>query len=527
MLFGNKEPWQIAAITTSTILSLFWLWDLINQDEDLYIRAKKKFFKLSRKIPYVQKKIDEEIGKIAKGFEEDIQKSNEGLDYYLDLPPKGLTRGEVMDVFEKYSNLGHYNWKSGKVSGAVYDFDENIVNLVTEVYGKASYTNPLHADVFPGICKMEAEVVRMACNLFQGGPESCGAMTTGGTESIIMAVKAFRDYARDVKGITRPNIVAPVTAHVAFNKAGLYFGAHVHSVKLNPETYTVDIKAMERAINRNTIMLVGSAPNFPYGTVDDIEAIAKLGKKYNIPVHVDACLGGFLVVFMKRAGYTLRPFDFSVDGVTSISADPHKYGYTPKGASLVLYSDKKYRRYQYTVTTDWPGGVYGSPSVNGSRAGGIIAACWATLLSFGLEGYVEATKNIVDTTKYIEQGLRKIDNIFIYGTPAVSVVGIGSKKFDIYRLSQLLAERGWHLNALQFPPGIHICVTRLHTHAGVADRFVNDVRECVAEVMKAPTAPAEGKMAIYGVAQSVPDRSLVDEFTRLYIDSTYYTPPAK
>lgn len=144
---------------------------------DLYIRAKKKFFKLSRKIPYVQKKIDEEIGKIAKGFEEDIQKSNEGLDYYLDLPPKGLTRGEVMDVFEKYSNLGHYNWKNGKVSGAVYDFDENIVNLVTEVYGKASYTNPLHADVFPGICKMEAEVVRMACNLFQGGPESCGAVS--------------------------------------------------------------------------------------------------------------------------------------------------------------------------------------------------------------------------------------------------------------------------------------------------------------------------------------------------------------
>lgn len=170
------------------------------------------------------------------------------------------------------------------------------------------------------------------------------------------------------------------------------------------------------------LQLVGSAPNFPYGTVDDIEAIAKLGKKYNIPVHVDACLGGFLVVFMKRAGYTLRPFDFSVDGVTSISADPHKYGYTPKGASLVLYSDKKYRRYQYTVTTDWPGGVYGSPSVNGSRAGGIIAACWATLLSFGLEGYVEATKNIVDTTKYIEQGY------------AVNLVPLGHFNFIVFNV---------------------------------------------------------------------------------------------
>ena len=164
-----------------------------------------------------------------------------------------------------------------------------------------------------------------------------------------------------------------------------------------------DIAAMERAINRNTVMLVGSAPNFPYGTMDDIEAIAALGRKYNIPVHVDACLGGFLIVFMKRAGYPVRPFDFSIPGVTSISADTHKYGFTPKGSSVILYSEKVYRHYQYTVTTEWPGGVYGSPTVNGSRAGGIIAATWATMMNFGLDGYVEATKRIIDTTRYIEQ----------------------------------------------------------------------------------------------------------------------------
>lgn len=150
--------------------------------------------------------------------------------------------------------------------------------------------------------------------------------------------------------------------------------------------------------------MVGSCPNFPYGTIDDIEAISALGLKYNIPVHVDACLGGFLIMFMKRAGYPLKPFDFSLPGVTSISADTHKYGFTPKGSSVILYSEPKYRHYQFTVSTDWPGGIYGSPTVNGSRAGGVIAATWATLLYHGEDGYTEATKRIVDTTKYIENG---------------------------------------------------------------------------------------------------------------------------
>jgi sphinganine-1-phosphate aldolase len=199
--------------------------------------------------------------------------------------------------------------------------------------------------------------------------------------------------------------------------------------------------------------LVGSAPNFPYGTMDNIEAIAALGRKYNIPVHVDACLGGFLVLFMKRAGYNIAPFDFSVAGVTSISADPHKYGFAPKGSSIILYSDKKYRQHQYTVTTDWPGGVYGSPTVNGSRAGGVIAATWAVLLNFGMEGYVETTKSIIDTSRYIEAALRQVKGVFVYGTPATSVIAIGSEDFDIFRLSDQLCSVGWNLNALQFPSG--------------------------------------------------------------------------
>lgn len=279
-----------------------------------------------RKIPSVRRKIAGEIKKVSDGFEEDAIKNAELLGSITKLPFNGMAYADIIKKVDDYMETGNYDWEKGRVSGSIYVFNKELIQLVTEVYGKASYTNPLHPDVFPGVCKMEAEVVRMTANLFHGTPESCGTMTTGGTESIMMACKAYRDYGREENGITKPNIVMPVTAHSAFDKAAQYMGMFVKTVKVNPRTTQVDIKAMESAINSNTIMLVGSAPNFPYGTMDDIEAIAALGKKYNIPVHVDACLGGFIIVFMKRAGYQLKPFDFRIDGVTSISADTHKVG---------------------------------------------------------------------------------------------------------------------------------------------------------------------------------------------------------
>lgn len=189
-----------------------------------------------------------------------------------------------------------------------------------------------------------------------------------------------------------------------------------------------------------------------------------------------------------------------------------------------MYAAKKYRHFQYTVTTDWPGGVYGSPTVNGSRAGGVIAATWATMMNFGLEGYVEATKKIIDTARFIENALRQVKGIYVFGTPATSVIALGSKNFDIFRLSDALCKLGWNLNALQFPSGIHLCVTYMHTYDGIAQNFINDVKNSVTEIMKDPGQVVEGKMAIYGVAQSLPDRSLVGEFTRCFLDSMHFIP---
>lgn len=543
-LFKDKEPWQIVVVTTGTVVSTIYLFDLLNQDECKYNtgkvqsnphlsyhcilgvwkRLKKSVFKLSRKIPAVKRKIQAAMDERKKEFEHDLQKNTGNIPYTVKLPFDGLGDDAILKKVDDHLSLGNYKWQEGRVSGAVYFYDPKLVEFVQTVYGKASYTNPLHSDIFPGVCKMEAEVIRMTANLFHGSESTCGTMTTGGTESLIMACKAYRDYARYERNVSKPNIVMPVTAHCGFDKAAQYLGLYVKNVKVDTNTWTVDLRAMENAINSNTVMLIGSAPNFPYGTMDNIEGIAKLGLKYNIPVHVDACLGGFLIAFMRRAGYQLPPFDFALDGVTSMSADTHKYGFAPKGSSVILYSDVKYLNHQFTVTTDWPGGIYGSPTVNGSRAGGVIAATWATMLRFGEDGYTEATKSIIDTTKYLEGELRKLKNIFIFGTPATSVVAIGSKDFDIFLLSGALTGLGWNLNNLQFPSGMHICITYMHTKEGVADQLLKDIREQVAIIMQNPSKPVEGRMAVYGMAQSLPDRSLVGDLTKQFLNSMYFTP---
>lgn len=522
--FQNKEPWQIVTVTTTTVLGTVWIWDFIFcQDESIVVRGKKQLFRLARYVPSIREKIEKELLSINDNFEKDALRKFMNTPFIVELPKNGVKYDELIEQVKKYVQMGDYDWKNGKVSGTVYKNDENLIRLMAEVYGYASYTNPLHPDVFPGVCKMEAEVIRISCRLFNGDENSCGTMTTGGTESIILACKAYRDYAREVKGIKKPVMIVPVTAHSAFDKAAQYLNIKVRTVPVNPHSCTVSVKAMERAINKNTIMLVSSVPNFPYGTMDNVEAISALGIKYNIPVHVDACLGGFLICFMSQAGYDLPPFDFRLPGVTSISADTHKYGFAPKGSSVILYREKKYRHHQYTITTDWPGGIYGSPTINGSRSGGIIASCWATLMYFGYDGYLEATKKIIDTSKYIENKLRQMDGIFIFGSPVTSVIALGSKDFHIYRLSQALGAKGWNLNPLQFPSGIHLCVTHVHTEPGVADQFLNDVETELENILKVPDLPVEGKLAMYGMSQGIPDRTVVGDFVKSFLDSIYYT----
>ncbi|XP_038223006.1 sphingosine-1-phosphate lyase [Zerene cesonia] len=521
--FDGKEPWQIVTLTASSVLALVWAHSLYNGKETPTVRLRKEFFRWLRRVPIVRRKIEEKMSEIQNDFKKDVAKRLAGVPINRHLPENGMPSERVVEEIRDHLSLGAYDWKGGNVSGAVYHTSEDICRVACDAYALAAYTNPLHADVFPGVNKMEAEVVRMAANLFHGDDQCCGTVTTGGTESIMMACKAFRDLAYN-NGISNPQMILPTTAHTAFDKAAQYLGISVVTVPVDPETLTVDVNAVKKAIGRRTCMIVGSAPNFPYGTMDDIEALSDVAVEYGVPLHVDACLGGFVAAFMPEAGYPVPVFDFRLPGVASMSADTHKYGFAPKGTSVVLYRRPEYRHCQYTVTTDWPGGVYGSPTVNGSRAGGLIAACWATMMYIGRERYVRMTADILATTTYIETELRKIQGIYIFGKPATTVIAFGSKEFDIFAMAELLHKKGWSLNALQFPSGVHMCVTHAHTGAGVAARFARDAADAAALCRRSARAPADGKMAIYGVAQNISDRSLVSDITKHFIDSMYYLP---
>ncbi|XP_035256088.1 sphingosine-1-phosphate lyase 1 [Anguilla anguilla] len=518
----DLEAWQIIAGSVASTVLAVWFKELLFQRESLTSRIKKQCFRLIRRIPFVGATIQAQLNKALDDMSVSLCTLKEGMSYIKSLPAHGLTQTQVLGAIKQYDSLGEVQWEKGKVSGAVYSGDSKLTNLLVKVYGDFAWSNPLHPDVFPGVRKMEAEVVRMSCTLFHGGPRSCGTVTSGGTESILMACKAYRDMAYE-RGVKHPEILAPVSVHAAFDKAAHYFGMKLVHIPLVKDTMKVDVKAMRRAISRNTAMLVCSAPQFPHGVIDPIQEVAQLAVRYNIPMHVDACLGGFLIVFMDKAGFPLAPFDFRVEGVTSISADTHKYGFAPKGSSVILYSDQKYRHYQYFVAPDWQGGIYASPSVAGSRPGGIIAACWATMMHIGENGYVESTRKIIQTARFIEAGCRKVDGLLVFGQPEVSVVALGSSVFDIFRLSNALTTKGWNLNSLQFPSSIHICVTLLHTQPGVAEQFVSDVTDLVAVIMKNPKEKTTGMGAIYGMAQSIPDRSMVTEISRGFLDCLYNT----
>ena len=328
--------------------------------------------------------------------------------------------------------------------------------------------------------------------------------------------------------------ILPETGHTAFRKAGAYFGIKVHLVACPAPNYQVDIKSVARLINSNTVLIVGSAPNFPHGIIDDITSLSKLAVKRRIPLHVDCCLGSFLVPFLEKAGFETELFDFRLKGVTSISCDTHKYGFAPKGNSTVLYRDTSLRSYQYFISPDWSGGVYASPSIAGSRPGALIAGCWASLMSVGEAGYIEACSSIVGATKKIISAIEENpglnNDLEVLGHPLVSVVAFNSKTLDTYDIADAMSTKGWHLNSLQSPPAIHVAVTL--PIVKVWEKLVSDLEAVVeGEKEKERVRVVEGKgakgktvgdsAALYGVAGSLPNKSVVVELASGFLDTLY------
>lgn len=328
--------------------------------------------------------------------------------------------------------------------------------------------------------------------------------------------------------------ILPETAHTAFRKAGAYFKIKVHLVACPAPTYKVDLRSVARLINSNTILLVGSAPNFPHGIIDDIPNLSRLALRKKILLHVDCCLGSFLIPFLEQAGFETEMFDFRLKGVTSISCDTHKYGFAPKGNSTVLYRNAQLRAYQYFISPDWSGGVYASPSIAGSRPGALIAGCWASLMSQGENGYVKACHSIVGAAKSIESAIRETPalatDLEVLGKPLVSVVAFTSTTLNVYDIADAMSEKGWHLNALQAPPAIHVAVTL--PIVAVKDKLIEDIVAVVeGEKEKERVRIAEGKgkrgsakgdtAALYGVAGSLPNKSVVVQLASGFLDTLY------
>lgn len=371
-------------------------------------------------------------------------------------------------------------------------------------------------------------------SLFGAPEDGVGVTTSGGTESILMACLSARNKAYKERGVTEPEMILPETAHTAFRKAGEYFKIKVHLVACKAPSYKVHLPSVSRLMNPNTILLVGSAPNFPHGIIDDISGLSKLALKRNLPLHVDCCLGSFIIPLLSKAGFEAEPFDFRLKGVTSISCDTHKYGFAPKGNSTVLYRSDAFRKYQYFISPDWSGGVYASPSIAGSRPGALIAGCWASLVKQGENGYVDACHKIVGGMKKIEYAIRErpelSSDLKVIGRPLVSVIAFLSTTIDIYDIADGMSAKGWHLNALQNPPAIHVAVTL--PIVAVVDKLIEDLVEVTEDVKdKERRRVAEGKgakgavkgdaAALYGVAGSLPNKSVVVDLAKGFLDTLY------
>ena len=437
---------------------------------------------------------------------------------YSSIPAKGRTKDSIFDELSTIAAKENAKWETGQVSGTLYHAGKEHREFLNKVFAFFSHVNTLQLDLCPSMFKMESEIIAMTASLLHGDavkdvdPQDtvCGTVTSGGSESLLMAMKVYRDWARAEKNIAVPEVIMPHTAHPAFDKASEYFGIKVVHIPVSEPDFRVDPQAVAAAINENTAAIIGSAGNYPYGLIDPLEDLSEIALKHDLGFHVDGCLGGFLLPWIEKLGYDIPLFDFRLPGLTSISADTHKYGYGLKGTSVVLYRNNSLRRYQYFNTPAWPGGMYASPTSAGSRSGGLTAATWASMVYLGEEGYLDAARAIMTVADEIKKGVAAIPELTLIGDPTF-VISFRSDEVDIYHVNDFMKTRGWRYNCLQLPPAMHFCVTMPQTFVtGIAQRMAADLADAVDYARSKAGTPAETS-ALYGVAGTLEGDQKVTE----------------
>jgi len=441
-------------------------------------------------------------------------------DHHISIPAEGEKPDLILQQIKKMKEKD-VAWKDGRVWSLVYYVNEEhdkLLKAASSELFSANYLNPL---AFKSLHKMEQEVVHMTADMLHGDEHAVGVMSTGGTESILLAMFCYRQRAKKLHPhITRPEVVAPVTIHPAFDKAAIFFGLHIRKAPVDENRSAIP-GAMEQLINENTILITASAPSYPNGVLDPVEAIAGIATRHHLPFHVDACIGGFMLPWVERLGYNVPPWDFRIAGVCSVSADVHKFGFAAKGASVLAYRSMEYMHHQFLVTTDYPGGIYISPTMLGTRAGGPIAAAWAAMKHLGQNGYLSIAKKLMDGAQKLRSGLTAMPGISIVGKPCMNLISYTTKDNDpdIFVIADQLEEKGWMVERQQLPDCIHMTITP--TNVDKIDQYLIDLKEAKVYATEHREAAAKGNAAIYGLMARIPFRGMVEKSVKKIMEDMY------
>ena len=518
----------------------------------------RDFVRLLKKLPLVNSLLGMILdGEVAGAMKLMISKDGEsdGTDSVelIPIPPKGVEPKKVIEVLTNlkksetaaedgkafaYTYTTKADMKEFAVAmGKAYElFSEDSMSgkddheaMLKNVWDMFMHSNGLNPMMYPSLRRFETEIVSMTAWMLHASNAAAGSLTSGGTESILMAVKTYRDLARDRKPhIKQPNMVCAQTIHPAFEKAAHYFDVEIRHVGMTPDM-RLDVDQVRKAMDRNTILIIGSAPQYCHGVVDPIEALAELATSKDVFLHVDACFGGFMLPWLEKIGMKIPLWDFRVPGVTSISADIHKYGFSSKGASVIMYRDQSFRKYQYFSYSEWPGGLFGSPSLAGSRPGGMIAAAWAALVGMGQSGYQDIAKTLRETTDKLCKGVEDIDGVRLVTTPDMTCLSImtdegSSSPVSILAVADIMESRnGWKMERQQLPDSLHLSV--LPQHARTADLFIEDMKYSVQYVRDHPETANGGTTGVYGMVAKVPDKTIIDSFIVKFFGSIFMQSP--
>lgn len=433
-------------------------------------------------------------------------------------PLEGMDAAEVTQKISELKSKD-IDWKNGKSFCLSYYGGDDVYALTQKINADFMCDNALNPTAFPSLKIMENEVVGMVKAILGGHESNCGTMTSGGTESILMVVKAAREWAREIKPkITEPEVIVPATVHPAFFKAAHYLKVKIQEIPVSAKTFTPSLQHIKDKINSNTILIVGSAPSYPHGVIDPISGIASLAKKNNVLCHIDACIGGLVLGFYRDLGVAIPKFDLKVDGVTSISCDLHKYGFAPKGASVVLYKNKELRRKQFFCTTNWPGGIYISPTSMGTRSGAPIASAWGVMRFLGRKGYQEKMQKVYDTTHKLSNKINNINGLYtLTESPQASLLAIASVDCDIYVLADYLTKKGWCFDRNSKPASIHLSV--MPAHSTVVDNFIADLEECFEKAKKEFSTTSKWKKSLTESLISLTPKNLIKKIARNQTES--------